>query len=249
MLLIPKIFEMDTDLSALNLRFEQQAKWTFDFQRKLFHDRRTPPPWKILEVGCGTGAVLRQMGQMGSVNDIFYGIDSDRVSLSFARTSEEGHFCNAFGSDLPFPNESFDLVFCHYFLLWVKNPVMILKEMARVCKSGGMVVAFAEPDYEARIAYPPELDSPVRLQTDELIRQGINPTAGRQLSSWMENAGFVNPVVGIHGFEWQGEQYKQFLEQEWGQLKKDIHLTEPSELPIRENVIFYTPTFYAYTRL
>jgi len=65
----------------------------------------------------------------------------------------------------------------------------------------------------------------------------------------MENAGFVNPVVGIHGFEWQGEQYKQFLEQEWGQLKKDIHLTEPSELPIRENVIFYTPTFYAYTRL
>ena len=80
---------------------------------------------------------------------------------------------------------------------------MILKEMARVCKPGGMVMAFAEPDYEARIAYPPELDSPVHLQTDELTDKA---SIRRQAGSFLLDGKcrLCKPRRRIHGFEWQG---------------------------------------------
>ena len=37
----------------------------------------------------------------------------------------------------PFTNASFDLTFCHYLLLWLKDPLSAIKEMKRVTRPGG----------------------------------------------------------------------------------------------------------------
>jgi hypothetical protein len=97
---------------------------------------------------------------------IFFTVSiQDRLSLSF-RLAHQKKGIFATHSARIFRSRMNLLIW--YFPLFTamgKKSIMILKEMSRVCKPGGMVAAFAEPDYEARIAYPPELDSPVRLQS------------------------------------------------------------------------------------
>ena len=90
---------------------------------------------------------------------------------------------------LPFADQSFDVVLCHFLLLWLKTPVVALKEMARVCMPGGAVLALAEPDHDSRIDSPLELEKLGRLQTHGLKEQGANTRAGRQLSGWFIQAG------------------------------------------------------------
>lgn len=51
---------------------------------------------------------------------------------------------------LPYPSGIFDITFCHFLLLWVRDPLLALLEMKRVTRSGGAVLALAEPDYELR---------------------------------------------------------------------------------------------------
>ena len=51
-------------------------------------------------------------------------------------------------SHLPYEDGSFDMVYCSFLLLWVKDPLEVLKEMKRV--SRGSVVCLAEPDYGGR---------------------------------------------------------------------------------------------------
>jgi SAM-dependent methyltransferase len=46
----------------------------------------------------------------------------------------------ASGEHLPFPNESFDLVICSQVLSYVTNPFMVINEIQRVLKAGGILI-------------------------------------------------------------------------------------------------------------
>jgi SAM-dependent methyltransferase len=57
--------------------------------------------------------------------------------------------------NVPFADQSFDLVYARYLLLHLPDPTQVLKEMIRVCKSGG-IVAVQEPDLTTGpVCYPP----------------------------------------------------------------------------------------------
>ena len=74
-------------------------------------------------------------------------------------------------SNFPMQTELFDIVYCHFLLLWVSDPLQALLEMKRVAKEGVHILAFAEPDYTGRIDKP-----------RDLIPWGngrLNPCAGR----------------------------------------------------------------------
>lgn len=73
---------------------------------------------RILNVGCG--------------NDMF---GTDRIDIVKTTTTK---VCNIeYG--LPFPDETFDLVYCSYVWEHMKNPHNLLEEMKRVCKRKGKV--------------------------------------------------------------------------------------------------------------
>ena len=91
----------------------------------------------ILEAGCGTGLLLeRAEGFAGSAS----GVDLSAGMLSKAR--ERGlEVVQGSVTQLPYRNESFDLVYSVKVLAHVEDIEMALAEMARVTRPGGYVLA------------------------------------------------------------------------------------------------------------
>jgi ubiquinone/menaquinone biosynthesis C-methylase UbiE len=175
-------------------RYLQQAAWTRDLRTYLFEKAGFKIARRVLEVGCGTGAILRDLNSPATL----HGLDIDPVSLAECRnhapatslTQGDGHF-------LPYPDQSFDIVYCHFLLLWVRDPLWVVREMARV---GRCVLALAEPDYSQRVDQPPALKPLGEWQTEALRRQGANPSFGASLAETFFRAGIrlveTGPIQG-----------------------------------------------------
>jgi len=182
-------------LPEWHARFTQQAGWTAEIRRHLFDQAGLKPGSQVLEVGCGTGAVMSALG-----NEFDYhltGVDIDRPSLRFNQAEHSGlQATQADGHSLPFADDAFDATYCHYLLLWAADPARVLAEMHRVTHPGGVVIALAEPDYTGRMDFPPPLDELGRLQTEALAQQGADVEIGRKVERLFKNAGLVNVFCG-----------------------------------------------------
>jgi len=91
-----------------------------------------------LEVGCGEGGNLRLMEPVskGTV-----GVDFSHAKVSWARRHIAGaQFVCADAGQLPFRNESFDVVLCRDVLHHVTDKAGVLDEMVRVCRAFGRIV-------------------------------------------------------------------------------------------------------------
>lgn len=119
------------------------------------------PGQRVLEVGCGNGMFLpglaKKVGPAGKV----VGIDHAEPFVLEARTKmaaaglstivavEQGDAYR-----LPFDDAVFDAAHCERVLMHLDDPNAVLREMARVVRPGGVVVA-AEPDWAGiRIDHP-----------------------------------------------------------------------------------------------
>ena len=135
-------------------RYVQQARWTGELRAYLFEKADAARAAAILEVGCGTGVILGEIVTRASL----HGLDLDPNVLTHCRFYVPSvSLVRADALELPYPDGIFDLVYCHYLLLWVDDPLQALREMKRVTRPGGNILALAEPDYFTRIDQPHEL--------------------------------------------------------------------------------------------
>lgn len=209
---------MDIDWHA---RFTEQSRWTKSLRDYLLRDYQISPDAFCLEIGSGTGVIASDFYASRPCKVI--GIDLDLIRCDIAtRNYSNISIVNGDAYQLPFPTEVFDCVFCHYFLLWIKNAEDIMREVYRVLKPGGHFFAFAEPDYYARIDHPPVLQSLGKLQTGSLIDQGVNPTAGRELPSLAVSHGFDLCKFGITGYEQTAGVLPDWWASEWEVLHQDL---------------------------
>ena len=93
----------------------------------------------VLDVGCGTGNYTIELAKRGA--DVV-GVDSSEEMLIWARQKAQGerlkvNFQVADALNLPFPDESFDLILSNGLLCFLKEPEKALMEMHRVLKPGG----------------------------------------------------------------------------------------------------------------
>ena len=177
-------------------RFLQQAGWTKDLRAYLFEQAGLKEARRVLEVGCGTGAILSDLSTRADV----HGLDMDHLRLLEARRhvpSVELACGNALS--LPYASGIFDISFCHFLLLWVRQPVLALNEMKRVTRPGGAVLALAEPDYTSRIDKPAALAPLGRWQAESLKRQGADPGVGKRLADLFRDAGIMPIETGPLG--------------------------------------------------
>lgn len=243
-------------------RFSQQARWTQSLRKYLYGRASVRNAHRVLDVGCGTGVLLQEAtSEYTGSNRITYGIDLDQDFLSHCtHNAPSSLLTQGDAHNLPYSTSTFDLALCHFLLLWVSNPEYVVKEMMRVTRHGGAVIAFAEPDYGGRIDYPQELAKLGEWQKSALVHQGADPLLGRRLAGIFSAAGLEIVETGVLGGQWKSPPSQDDWETEWAVIQFDlsdsahnkdiIHLKtlDASAWQSGERVLF-VPTFYAWGRV
>ncbi len=162
------------------------------------------PDARVLDVGCGPGTITLDLARrvpQGSV----VGLDREAAVIAEASAAaREAALPNvelgvgdvyALGYD----DDSFDVVHAHQVLQHLGDPVAALREMARVCRPGGLVAA-RDSDYAAFTWWPqvPELDEWLGLYREVARGNGAEPDAGRRLKAWAREAG-LGPLAATAG--------------------------------------------------
>jgi ubiquinone/menaquinone biosynthesis C-methylase UbiE len=149
----------------------------------------TLPSAHVLDIGCGQGHTTRLLAKVLAPASCI-GLDFDDALVAYAAARADNpkilSFRQGDATHLPFADGAFDVVFCRFLLIHMTDAVRVIREMLRVAKPGGFVVAF-EADFAYEIAYPPE----PTLGIINRIWQGMfqDPSAGRKLVSYFRAAG------------------------------------------------------------
>jgi SAM-dependent methyltransferase len=240
------------NLELAHRRYRQQAAWTQPARAHLLAAAGLPNAARVLEVGCGTGAVLSTLSTASRTG--IFGIDIDLAALRFARREAKALLTGGDAERLPYSNAVFDITFCHFVLLWVRDPAAALAEMRRVTRPGGAVLALAEPDYSQRVDEPAELAPLGAAQTAALRAQGADPAVGGRLPELFEQAGFSKVESGqlemqqASAADWklEHEVLRADLADAVGMeslLEKDRAAWEAGRR------VLQVPTFYAWARV
>ncbi|TCP54656.1 methyltransferase family protein [Tumebacillus sp. BK434] len=102
-----------------------------------FFCRMVPETGRVLDVGCATGVSTRRLLERGYAA---VGVEQSPAMAELAR-GRGVECCVSECDPLPFADDSFDAVFACTSLEWSANPAGIVREMARVVKPGGIIVA------------------------------------------------------------------------------------------------------------
>ncbi len=238
-------------------RFVQQATWTKDLRSYLFSRSGMGKARLVLEVGCGTGAVLSDLDTPAAI----HGLDLQPASLLEARRNAPQALL-ACGDALALPYESgvFDITFCHFLLLWVRDPLQALREMKRLTRPGGSLLALAEPDYTSRVDRPDELALLGRWQAESLQRQGADPGLGGRLADLFKQAGIPLVETGRLRADRPHSLSPVEREMEWEVLEADLAGSVPPDelqrLKLMDEIAWergerrlYVPTYWAWGRI
>ena len=175
------------------------------------------PGLDLLDVGCGPGTITVDLAALVAPGRVL-GIDVTDAPLAEARALAErtGAAVSFEVGDvyaLAEDDDSFDVVHAHQVLQHLADPVAALREMARVCRPGGLI-AVRDVDYSALGWFPadPGLDRWLDLYRQVHRRNGGEPDAGRRLLSWAHGAGLrdVAPTTGSWCFATPADR------QRWG---------------------------------
>jgi len=117
---------------------------------------QTEAPLRILDVGCGAGAMTGLLANMGyHVTGI--DLSPEMLAVARARADESGlpiTLVDGRAESLPFEDDAFDLVFSRHLLWTLPRPRKTIKEWARVVRPGGLVAVadgwWEEPGPEMR---------------------------------------------------------------------------------------------------
>ncbi len=237
-------------------RYTQQAAWTRELRTYLFAKAGLSTAKRVLEVGCGTGAILHNLATHASSS--IHGLDLSPSALAECRLHApaalltQGDACL-----LPYPPETFDIVYCHFLLLWIAEPRRALQEMKRVTVHRGCILALAEPDYTGRVDQPAELACFGRLQAESLHNQGADITIGSQLADLFHQSGIRTVEAGVLRSRSSGELSSQEWENERTVLEADlagiatageIERMRALDLQARQRGrrVLYVPTYFAW---
>lgn len=165
---------------------------------------------RVLDVGCGTGSLVRAVAAMGPACEIV-GIDPAQPFIDYARAQFSDPritFDCANALDLPYPPACFDHALSLLVLMFIPEPERAAGEMRRVTRAGGTVAACTwdrdglemtsvfweeavrlDPDAEARSRRPRHSNRPGQLAA--LWRAaGLQQVEETTLDIRMEFAGF-----------------------------------------------------------
>lgn len=141
------------------------------------------PGIRVLDVGCGSGAITRSIAEKVGLTGWVLGIDPNKGLIEQARQNSENQTGLAFEQDDVYTfttSEQFDVVTCARTLQWLAQPKEALTNLKRFVKPGGYL-AVLDFNHE-KLAWTPEPPKAMRLFYDAFLQ-------------WRQDAGFDNAIA------------------------------------------------------
>lgn len=179
---------------------EQGEMWRAATERVL--DRlQLKPGMSCLDLGSGAGSVMRLLADRVGPEGKVTGLDNDgwlgRKALEAVRAEGGGNFAfieaDVTATDAP-EGTPFDLCYCRFLLMQMRDPVAVLEKMQAWTRPGGYVCA-EELDFGGMAFEPPCPAMGEFNRVFEIVfrSHGRNLRAGRQLPAQFEAAGLGLP--------------------------------------------------------
>lgn len=108
-------------------------------------NKKTP---RVLEFGCGNGFQIPYLSRLGSV------IATDIYTSDELRVHRNWSFCESNIYELPFADNSFDIIFSNHVVEHLHEPAEAFSELNRVAKSGCLFVFSVPTNYWLLLALP-----------------------------------------------------------------------------------------------
>jgi SAM-dependent methyltransferase len=194
----PRILE--SLAAALELRAADPQQRTM--LQTYLNDAMLPQGARVLEVGCGTGAVTRALAAWPGVSEAI-GVDPSPVFVARARELARDltniSFHEADGRALPFGSGTFDAVVFHTTLCHVPEPGAMLGEAVRLLRPGGCLAVFDGDYATATFATGPgdPLDACAEAFREHFVH---DPWLVRRLPWLIRAAGVDLQCVRSHGY-------------------------------------------------
>jgi len=169
---------------------------------------------RVLDLACGDGFYTRRIADRLGADGFITGVDISPAYLSEAkRAVGEGgcakvDFVEASFDRLPFPDGTFDLVWCAQSLYTLSDPVVAIQHVARVLRPGG-IVAVLENDtlHQVFLPWPVRLELPLRAAELRSLQEGSGNASkyyvGRRLPAILAAAELEPLRMTTHAFDRQ----------------------------------------------
>lgn len=204
-----------------------------DLNKRLIKFIEPKKDMKILDVGTGTG-YFAEILQLNLKDPDITAIDTNHEMLEIAKKNQieerkhiklsEIRFVEEDAYSMNFEDNEFDLVTCHNFLVYIIKPKMVIEEMYRVLKPGGLL-AVVEPSFSDAF-YQPQFTKRMRelekKATDSFNRaleeEGLNRRVVPRIPQMMLDAG-LSDVESIGHLMIRLACEKDNLEEELNHIK------------------------------
>lgn len=176
------------------------------------------PGERLLEIGCGNGAVARAVARHEPRVRSVTATDNSATMIAAARLLMRGRplpvsFAVADAHRLPFPDASFDRTYAQEIFVVLPDPYQAFCELARVTRVGGHICLW-ESDCDARgiVADDPAL---ARRIMEFVGRHEYNGAVGRQLIGWCKDRGWETKIIPAVGTSEDGTTLLTTMLDEW----------------------------------
>jgi len=183
-------------------RLIRQAARVAPLTERLFREAGIGTGQRVLDLGSGVGDVAMLVARLVGPSGEVVGVERDSRSIARARARvAEAHlrnvvFVESDVSQIP-ADKPFDAAVGRLILMWVHDPVSVLRSVSRLVRPGGVVV-FQEPSWAPVFAISTHLalwSAAASLMCDTMRRTGANPEMGLALYRIFQEAGLPAPAM------------------------------------------------------
>lgn len=150
------------------------------------------PGLQVLDCGCGPGAISVGLAEAVGPSGQVTGVDlaESQIAIAQARSAANLRFQVGSVYEMPFDDNTYDLVFSHALFEHLAKPMAAIQEIRRILRPGG-VAGLCSPDWSGFILSPisERVEAAIARYRALQEKNGGDTQAGRKLGSWLEAGG------------------------------------------------------------
>ncbi|MHC4515836.1 MAG: class I SAM-dependent methyltransferase [Planctomycetota bacterium] len=159
----PSVYEQFASLEEGHFWFKGRRAIFFDLIERTLNGRRD---LQILEVGCGAGGMLAPLSRFGRV----HGVDVAHDYMQYCQHRGYKRVVTGNGYQLPFADDSFDLVALFDVIEHIEDDRQVLAEVKRILKPDGQVF-ISVPAYQFLFSQNDRIAHHLRRYTSQKLSQ------------------------------------------------------------------------------